>query len=132
MGLSVNDVTGIGAVADLVKETIKTIWPDKSEQQIREMALALEIVRGQTDTNKVEAASPHWFTSGWRPSIGWVCSLALFSQFVVRPWVQIIGAYTGHPMPDVPGIENQLWELMIGMLGLGGLRTYEKKTGVAS
>lgn len=122
--------TGIGAVADLASTVISRLWPDKTEQERAQLAAALTIVQGQLDANKVEAASPSAFTSGWRPGVGWVCVAALACQYIARPLVQWGGIVSGHPLPDLPGIDDNLWQLMLGLLGLGGLRTYEKVQGV--
>lgn len=89
-------------------------------------ALAL----AQIDVNKADAAG-NWWQAGWRPFIGWTCGGALFSQFILRPWVQWVCIVIGHPLPELPGIDNHLWELLGGMLGLGTLRTIEKARGVA-
>lgn len=124
-------ITGIGEVASLVETTINKIWPDKSAQEQAQIAAAVAIVQGQLDTNKAEAASVSGFTSGWRPAIGWVCGIALFSQYVARPLLQWGAIVYGHPLPTLPGIDDNLWQLMLGMLGLGGLRTFEKTKGVA-
>jgi len=125
------DATGVGAVANLATSVIGRLWPDKSESERAQMAAALTIVQGQLDANRVEAASPSGFTSGWRPAIGWVCGAALAMQYIARPLVAWVGIVTGHPLPELPGIDDNLWELMLGLLGLGGLRTFEKTRGVA-
>ena len=125
------DATGIGAVADLASTVISRLWPDKTEQERAQLAAALVVVQGQLDANKAEASSPSAFTSGWRPGVGWVCVAALACQYIARPLVQWGGIVTGHPLPDLPGIDDNLWELMLGLLGLGGLRSYEKVKGVA-
>ena len=121
----------ITAVSDLATTVISRLWPDKSEQERAQMAAALAVVQGQLDANKAEAASPSAFTSGWRPGIGWVCALALFFQYVARPLLAWVGIVTGHSYPALPGIDDNLWQLMLGMLGLGGLRTVEKIRGAA-
>lgn len=125
------DATGVGAVANLATSVIGRLWPDKSEQERAQMAAALTIVQGQLDANREEAASPSAFTSGWRPAIGWVCGAALGMQYIARPLVAWVGIVTGNPLPELPGIDDNLWELMLGLLGLGGLRTFEKTRGVA-
>lgn len=125
------DLTGIGAIADLAKTVVSRIWPDKTAEEQAQLAAALAIVQGQLDANKAEAASPSAFTSGWRPGIGWVCALALFFQYIARPLLAWGGIVSGHQFPPLPGIDDNLWQLMLGMLGLGGLRTYEKAKGVA-
>lgn len=121
----------ITAVASLADTVISRLWPDKTEQERAQMAAALTIVQGQIDANKAEAASPSAFTSGWRPAIGWVCGVALACQYIVRPVLQWVTALTGHPMPDLPGLDDTLWQLLLGMLGLGGLRTVEKIKGAS-
>jgi hypothetical protein len=126
------DLTGgVGAVAGLADTIISRLWPDKTEQERAQMAAALTIVQGQLDANKAEAASPSAFTSGWRPAIGWICGVAIGCQYIVRPVLQWATALSGHPMPDLPGLDDTLWQLLLGMLGLGGLRTVEKIKGAA-
>ena len=86
--------------------------------------------RAQMGVNAVEAASPSVFTSGWRPFIGWTCGAALAYQFVASPLTMWVGTSAGLPITAPPRLDGTLWELMFGMLGLGGLRTYEKLKGV--
>ena len=92
-------------------------------QQSGELAAML----AQTDVNKVEAASGSVFVAGWRPAIGWVCALAMAYQYLVRPFLVAF-----NPVLAFPGLDDNLWQLLAGMLGLGGLRTFEKVNGVAS
>ncbi len=124
-------ISGIGEVADLASTVIGRLFPDKTEQERGQLAAALTIVQGQLAANTAEAASPSWFTSGWRPGIGWVCVVALFAQYIVRPALAWWGIVSGHQLPPLPGIDDNLWQLMLGMLGLGGLRSFEKVKGVA-
>ena len=121
----------ISAGLGLADTVINKIWPDKSEAERAQLAAAVSIVQGQLEINKAEAANPSRFTSGWRPAIGWVCAAALACQYIARPLVAWAGIVSGHPLPDLPGIDDQLWQLMLGLLGLGGLRTYEKVKGAA-
>ncbi|CAB4219402.1 Holin of 3TMs, for gene-transfer release [uncultured Caudovirales phage] len=88
--------------------------------------------QAQNDVNKSEAASGSIFVGGWRPFIGWVCGAALAFQYIIRPLATM--ALTAMQRPDIilPGLDDNLWQLMLGMLGMGGLRTYEKAKGVAS
>ena len=81
--------------------------------------------------NKVEAAHGSLFVSGWRPFIGWVCGVALAFQYLIRPfWIWASAVWwPGFPVP--PTLDGMLWELVLGMLGIGGLRTIEKWKGVA-
>lgn len=120
------------AGVDLATTVINKIWPDKSAAEAAQLAAAVALVQGQMDVNKAEAASPSAFTSGWRPAIGWVCGLALLFQYILRPMLMWFGVIAGHQWPPLPGIDDNLWQLMLGLLGLGGLRTFEKTKGVAS
>ena len=81
--------------------------------------------KGQTDVNAIEAANPSLFVSGWRPAIGWIGAAGLAYQYVVRPLAVGFGA-TG-----LPPLDGSLMELVVAMLGFGGLRTFEKMQGVA-
>jgi hypothetical protein len=118
-------------VASLVETVVGRIWPDKTEQERAQIAAALALVQGQIDINKAEAASPNAFTSSWRPAIGWVCAAALAMQYIVRPLVAWVGIVTNNPLPTLPGIDEHLWELLTALLGLSGLRTFEKVKSVA-
>ena len=120
------------AGVDLATTVINKIWPDKSAAEAAQLAAAVALVQGQMDVNKAEAVSPNAFTSGWRPAIGWVCGLALLFQYILRPMLMWFGVIAGHQWPPLPGIDDNLWQLMLGLLGLGGLRTFEKTKGVAS
>ena len=86
----------------------------------------------QAEINKIEASSRSVFVSGWRPFIGWVCGIALAYSFVLRDllaWLMMI--YIPHSPPP-PAIQmGELVTVLMGMLGLGGLRTFEKISGRA-
>ena len=117
---------------EVASTVISRLWPDKTAQEQQQLAAALVMVKGQLDANTAEAASTSAFTSGWRPAVGWVCASALAFQYVARPLLAWAGIVSGHPLPTLPGIDDNLWQLMLGMLGMGGLRTFEKAKGVAS
>jgi len=80
----------------------------------------------QDETNTVEAASPNLFVSGWRPAIGWVGAIGLLYQYLLRPIA------VGAGWHDLPALDQSLMELVTAMLGMAGLRTYEKTLGVHS
>lgn len=103
----------------------------ESEAQIMEFAKAEALA--QIKVNETEAASQDPFTSRWRPFIGWVCGVALGYQFVLAPiCTGLYVLYTGHDLPaPLPKLDDSLWQLLTGMLGLGTLRTYEKVKGVS-
>ena len=85
---------------------------------------ATELAKGQLEVNKVEAAHKSLFVAGWRPSIGWCCSLGLLYHVLIAP---IAGIWV-----EVPEIDpSLLMTTMTGMLGLGAMRSYEKTRGVS-
>ncbi len=96
-----------------------------------ELAQLQAITVNQSDVDKQEAANANVFVSGWRPAIGWVCGAALASQYIFRPLLQWGFTIAHAPLPVLPGIDDNLWQLMFGMLGLGSLRTFEKVKGVS-
>ena len=85
---------------------------------------AQELAKGQLDVNKVEAAHNSLFVSGWRPAIGWICGLALLYSTILAP---ILGIWFIVPPVD----SSLLTSVLMGMLGLGAMRSYEKKNNVA-
>lgn len=97
-----------------------------------ELTQLAAITSAQSDINKTEAANTSVFVSGWRPAIGWVCGLALAFQYIVRPIAGSIVVLTGHSPVALPGLDDNLWQLMFGMLGMGTLRSLDKIKGVAS
>lgn len=87
----------------------------------------------QIELNKVEAASPSFFVAGWRPAVGWTCAAGLAYQFLCYPflqWLNAVFSFTDTPPPTLD--MGVLSTLLLGMLGLGGLRTFEKVKEVAT
>ena len=80
----------------------------------------------QTEINKVEAGHRSVFVAGWRPFIGWVCGIGLAFIFVINP---ILQWWSGRPGPVMP--TDILMELVLALLGLGALRTVEKKLSIS-
>jgi len=90
------------------------------EQQLAQMAI-----------NKEEASSGSLFKGGWRPCVGWLCAIAFGYHFVLQPVIIFVVALIGMEIPDLPKFEmNTLLTVLGGMLGIGGLRTYEKQKGL--
>jgi len=129
MGL---DVTGVGAVSSLVETVIGKIWPDKSAAEAQQLAAAVMVVQGQLDINKTEASNPSVFVSGWRPALGWVCGAACAWNWIGLPIVKVAIGFTSYKLEVSPADISQMMPILMGMLGLGGLRTLEKINGVAA
>lgn len=126
------DALGIGALSDLAGTVIGKIWPDKSEAEKQQLAAAVMVVQGQLDINKVEAANPSVFVSGWRPFIGWVCGMACAWNWIGLPITKTILVALSYQVALEPANLQEMMPILLGMLGLGGLRTIEKIKGVAS
>lgn len=87
-------------------------------------------IQGQLGVDKQEAASPNWMVAGWRPAVGWVCAAGIAVQFVFGPLATWISGLLRHPVVVPPLDLSTLMTLLLGMLGMGGMRTYEKTKGV--
>ena len=129
----------ISAALDLGNTLITRIFPDPAKADQAKLELLklqqsgeLASMTAQTDINKAEATNNSLFVSGWRPAVGWVCALALAYQYLLRPLSGTIAVIFGITIPTLPGLDDNLWQLLMGMLGMGGLRTYEKVQGVAT
>jgi len=114
LGLNSGGQSSLGEFAKDLREAIKgkEIDPDKM----------MDLVKVQSEINKMEAQHRSVFVAGWRPFIGWICGIALLYNFIIR---DVIAWVSPDAMP--PAIQmDQLITILLGMLGLGGLRTFEK------
>ena len=92
---------------------------------------AQQLALAQIEVNKAEAASGSFFKGGWRPFVGWVCGVAFAYHFIIQPLVIFILTAIGMNIPDLPEFDmGTLLPVLGGMLGIGGLRTYEKHKGL--
>ena len=122
--------TLVGPVTSIIDKII----PDKDQaaklaHEIATMSerMANEQMLAQLEVNKAEAASGSLFKGGWRPAIGWICGLALFWSFILQPFLVFFLLVFGVDLPPLPEIGTaDLMPILLGMLGLGGLRSYEK------
>ena len=106
---------------------------NKLAHQVATMAEthAQELAKGQLEINKVEAQHKSIFVSGWRPFIGWTCGIALCWHFVLAPVTLFVCAYLDVVIPELPSFDmGSLMTVLMGMLGLGGLRSFEKYKGL--
>ena len=133
------------ALIPLLGTVLEKAIPDPQAQadaKLRVMELAqkgelavldadLKLAMGQLEVNKVEAGTD-MYRGGWRPAVGWTCVFGLAYQFVIQPLLPWVVALFGGTVPPLPAIDNEtLMVLLTGMLGLGGLRTFERVKGRA-
>jgi hypothetical protein len=104
----------------------------KLEMEARLLEAAVAQSSQQAEINKIEAGHHSIFVSGWRPYIGWVCGMAMAWTFLLAPMLSWLLSVTG-VVAVVPPLQTEyLLELVLAMLGLGGLRSFEKMRGVAA
>lgn len=129
----------IGAVLPAVTDIIGRFLPEDPEKRAdaeREIEAQLsehlaKIDIAQLDINKTEAAHRSIFVAGWRPFIGWSCGVALAWNYIAQPILVFALAQTGN-LIELPALDmSQMMPVLMGMLGLGGLRTFEKYKSVS-
>ena len=129
----------IGAILPSVMEVAGRFLPEdpkkraeaerKIEAQLTEHLAKIDLA--QLDINKTEAAHRSIFIAGWRPFIGWSCGVALAWNYIAQPILVFTLAQTGN-LVDLPALDmSQMMPVLMGMLGLGGLRTFEKYKSVS-
>ena len=129
----------ISAILPSVMEVAGRFLPEDKEKRAageREIQAKLTDSLAQVDLaqlgiNKVEAAHRSMFVAGWRPFIGWTCGVALMYTYVLQP-ILVFGLAQSGYLIDLPKMDlGELMPVLMGMLGLGGLRSWEKVKGVA-
>jgi len=127
----------IDSVLSIGSTILDRVIPDVNarEKAKQELAKAIseqdfQLALGQIQINQEEAKSENIFKSGWRPSIGWACSLTFILNFVLFPIVNYFLMMFGHAAILIPFDTNTLMTVLGGLLGIGGLRTIEKIKGV--
>lgn len=133
------------ALIPVIGTVLEKVLPDpqaSADAKIKLMELAqkgelalldaeTKMALGQLEVNKVEAGTD-MFRGGWRPATGWACVFGLVYQFLLQPVLPWLVAVCGGSVPPLPPIDNEtLMVLLTGMLGLGGLRTFERIKGKA-
>jgi len=124
----------IGPISTLLDKVI----PDADERhrlafEISTLAekQAHEIAQAQIAVNREEATSHSIFVAGWRPMVGWVCCAGLATNYLLVPVCNFILTITESPITVPPLDLSEMMPVLLGMLGLGSLRTWEKTKGVA-
>lgn len=120
-----SDITGI--LRDLIQLFPNAEQRAKATEAINEIEKA--IIDGQNETNKAEAATGSLFIAGWRPFVGWASAIGAVYGLLLQPVFSWFALILGAPQPPVVDV-SVLVSLLISLLGIGGLRTYEKLRGV--
>jgi hypothetical protein len=127
----------LGPILEIGKSLLDRFIPDQAEKAKAEMELVrmaadgeLRQVIAQLEINAREAAHPSLWVAGWRPYFGWVGGTAFAYVGIIKPILAWVAAIKGWPEP--PDIDTEfLWVVVSGLLGIGGLRTFEKSKGVS-
>jgi hypothetical protein len=128
----------IDSVLSIGSTILDRVIPDTNARQAAKEELAraindqdFQLALEQIKVNEAEASSDNLFKSGWRPAIGWVCGIAFSLHFVFFPILDWFLVLFGHTAIVIPFDMSTLMTVLGGLLGLGGLRTFEKMKGVA-
>ena len=120
-------VKSVGGIID----SLHTSQEEKDNAKIKLQALENELKTKQIDVNKVEAGHRSIFVAGWRPFLGWVSGISVAFVYLFQPFIVMVLKIFGSDI-ELPTLDlSQLMPLILGMLGLGGLRTFEKAKGVS-
>lgn len=127
----------LGSVLEIGKTILDRFVPDPKEKAAAEMQLVqmaadgeLKQVIAQLEINAKEAAHPSVFVAGWRPFFGWAGGVGFIYAVILQPMLAWLAAVKGWPVPPTLNLDL-LWVVVTGMLGIGGLRTFEKTKGVS-
>lgn len=136
----------ITAALDIGGKLIDRLWPDPTQRdaaklellkmqqsgELAALAAETEIAKAQAAVNAAEAESGSLYASSWRPTVGYVCVAGLGYTFLLQPLLPWFAALLGASVPPLPALDtNVLMTLLLGMLGIGGMRSVEKVRGVA-
>lgn len=135
----------LGGVFDIGMKLVERFFPDPATAnaaklqllqmqqtgELAQLAASTDLAKGQLEVNKIEAAHEGIFVSGWRPFIGWTCGGAFAYKFVMAPFIVLVldamGVHLVLPVLDF----TEMSTVLLGMLGLGAMRTTEKIKGVS-
>lgn len=128
----------VSALIDIGGKVFDRLFPDPAQAANAKLELLklqqngdLAVITKQLEINAKEAQHTSLFVSGWRPSVGWVCSLAFAWNWIGLPVATFVAAYIGKTVDLAPADLSEMMPVLMGLLGLGGLRTYEKIHNVA-
>jgi hypothetical protein len=132
----------IGPILELGKGLIDRFFPDPTQAaqariellkmaqngELAQLAADTEIAKAQIAVNQAEASSGNTYASSWRPTVGYTCVAGLGYTFLLQPLLPWFAALLGATVPPLPALDtNVLMTLLLGMLGIGGMRSFDKK-----
>lgn len=132
----------VGPVTSIIDTVLKRVLPPEKMSEAERVRIEKELVlelskqdwsaaEAQIEINKEEAKHESIFVAGWRPFVGWICGVALGYHFVIQPLTVFALAALDISIGKLPDFDMQsLLTVLLGMLGLGTMRTYEKFKGV--
>lgn len=131
-------------IIDKILDAVGNFFPSEKEKAAAKLALLqlefdreklfveseTELLKGQIDVNKVEAASDSRFTSNWRPFVGWTCASSLLYSAVVEPVARFVAMVVYGYSGTFPVIDSTITlQILMGLLGLAGMRSFDKVKG---
>jgi hypothetical protein len=129
----------ITAALGIGSKVIDRLWPDPAQADAAKLELLklqqsgeLAQITGQLEINKIEAASSSLFVAGWRPGVGWVCSAACAWNWIGLPIAKLVCEVLGHPIALAPADLTEMLPVLMALLGMSSLRSWEKGKGVAA
>lgn len=116
----------------VAESVLEKVIPDVNQRAALAQELATmgernthALLQGQLEINKIEASSGKWWQAGWRPFFGWVCGIAFANNFIIAPYVEFFG------QSSLQVDWTAMSPVVLGMLGLAGMRTTERVKGKA-
>lgn len=137
--MDLNVPNPISSITDAISKVLDRVLPDKAQNDAAKAALLETEVQGEIQTvlaqiqvNQAEATSKSVFVAGWRPYVGWICGSALAYVAMVQPFLTFL-VRLKYPTFNPPAVDNTLTgEVLMGLLGLGAMRSYDKAQGTGS
>lgn len=131
---------------NFVSKIADKIWPDPAAKaagllelerlrqtgELAYLAAETDLAKGQLEINKAEAENANWFVSGWRPFVGWGCGFGLVYAALIEPFARFIAVVAFDYKGEFPVLDTTITtQVLFGMLGLGAMRSFDKKVGTS-
>jgi len=128
----------VASVSGLADDIVKRVWPDATQVEkarIAQVTQSIEykykLLLGQIDINKKEAESSKLFVAGWRPLVGWSCGFSLVYSSIIEPMARFVAVVFYGYKGAFPIINTNLtMQILLALLGIAGMRSFEKNKGI--